>query len=59
MRMREPLDEKTMLEILELAKEAEQKARETSELATAIALKYQKRMREIRKGRREKVSEIG
>lgn len=35
--MREPLDEKTMLEILELAKEAEQKARETSELATAIA----------------------
>jgi hypothetical protein len=59
MRMREPLDEKTMLEILELAKEAEQKARETSELATAIALKYQKRMREIREGRREKVSEIG
>lgn len=57
--MKSPLDEKTMLEILELAKEAEQKARETSELATAIALKYQKRMREIREGRREKVSEIG
>jgi len=56
--MREPLDEKTMLEILELAKEAEQKARETSEFATAIALKYQQRMREIREARREKVSGI-
>lgn len=57
--MKSPLDEKTMLEILELAKEAEQKARETSELATAIALKYQQRMREIREARREKFSEIG
>ncbi len=44
--MKKPLDEQTMLEVLELAKEASQKARETSELATAIAKKYQKRMRE-------------
>lgn len=58
-RRKKTLDAKTMVEIIELAKEAEQKARETSELATAIALKYQKRMREIREGRREKVSEIG
>ncbi|MCL1470997.1 hypothetical protein [Argonema antarcticum] len=57
--MREPLDEKTMLEILELAKEAEQKARETSELATAIALKYQNRMREIRELRTKEASRIG
>ena len=56
--MREPLDEKTMLEILELAKEAEQKARETSELATAIALKYQKRMQEIREVRTREASRI-
>ncbi len=56
--MKEPVDEKTMLEILELAKYAEQKARETSELATAIALKYQKRMREIREARKQQVSGV-
>ena len=49
--MKRPLDEGEMQELLELAKDAEQKARETSELATAIALKYQKRMREIREAR--------
>jgi len=44
MKMREALDEKTMLVIIDLAKESERKARETSELATSIALKYQQRM---------------
>lgn len=56
--MKKPLDEKTMLEILELAKDAEQKARETSELACAIALKYQKRMQEVREARKQQVSGI-
>ena len=49
--MKRPLDEREMQELLELAKDAEQKARETSELATAIALKYQQRMREVREAR--------
>ena len=49
--MKKPLDEREMLELLELAKDAERKARETSELATAIALKYQQRMREIREAK--------
>lgn len=35
------LDEKELLEILELAKIAEQKMREASEMATAMAQKYQ------------------
>jgi hypothetical protein len=51
--MKEPLDEKTMLEILELAKDAEQKARATSEFATMLALKYQKRMQEVREARQQ------
>jgi len=51
--MKEPLDEKTMLEILQLAKDAEQKARETSEFATTIALKYQKRMQDLREARQQ------
>jgi hypothetical protein len=49
--MKRPLDEREMQELLELAKDAEQKARETSELATAIALKYLHRMGEIREAR--------
>lgn len=35
--MKRPLDEREMQELLELAKDAEQKALETSELATAFA----------------------
>ncbi len=56
--MKKLLDEQAMLEVLELAKDAEQKARETSELATAIALKYQKRMQEIREARKLEVSRV-
>ncbi|MGL5076567.1 MAG: hypothetical protein ACRDBG_12205 [Waterburya sp.] len=40
-------------EILEMAKITEQKAKEMSELSTAIAWKYQKRMQEIRKARKQ------
>ena len=36
------------IEIVEAAKIAEQKANEMSELATAIAQKYQKRLHEIK-----------
>ena len=36
-----------LVEIVEAAKIAEQKTREMSELATAIAQKYQKRLHEI------------
>ncbi len=49
--MKRPLDEREMQELLELAKDAEQKALETSELATAIALKYLQRMGEVREAR--------
>lgn len=41
-------DEKTLLEILELAKEMEQSAREMCELTTQIAWKYQKRVQQIK-----------
>ena len=40
-------------EILEMAKITEQKAKEMSELSTAIAWKYQKRMQEIRETRKQ------
>ncbi len=56
--MKRPLNEEEMLELLELAKNAEQKARETSEFVTEIALKYQKRMQEIREKNKIDVSEI-
>ncbi|MDJ1171104.1 hypothetical protein PMG71_16870 [Roseofilum sp. BLCC_M154] len=39
-------DEQTMLEILELAKDFENSARELSEQSMAIALKYEKKVRE-------------
>lgn len=42
--MKQPPKEKELLELLEMAKIAEQKARETSELATAIALKWKRRL---------------
>ncbi|MCT7967764.1 hypothetical protein NG799_15585 [Laspinema sp. D1] len=51
-------DEKTLLELLEMTKLAEHKARRTNELATDIALKYQNRMREIRETRKGEVSGI-
>ncbi|WP_254564040.1 hypothetical protein [Oscillatoria sp. HE19RPO] len=56
--MKELPDETTLLELLEMTKLAEQKARTTSELATDIALKYQNRMREIREARKGEVSGI-
>lgn len=56
--MKRPLTESEMLELLELAKIAEQKARETSEFATEIALKYQKKVQQIREARQMNVSEI-
>ncbi len=49
--MKELPDEKTLLEMLEVFKDAEIKAREMSDLA-AIAFKYQKRMREIKEARK-------
>ncbi len=49
--MKELLDEKTMIEMLELFKSAEQAAREMDEMSTAIALKYQRRLREIKEAR--------
>lgn len=51
--MKELPDEKTMLETLELIKSAEQAAREMCEMSTAIALKYQRRVREVREARQQ------
>ena len=42
--MKQLPEEKELLELLEMARIAEQKARETSELATAIALKWKQRL---------------
>lgn len=56
--MKELPDDKTLFELLEMTKLAEQKARTTSELATDIALKYQNRMRDIRAARTGEVSGI-
>lgn len=46
--MKQLPSEKELLELLEMGRIGKQKARETSELATAIAHKYQKRIGEIR-----------
>lgn len=54
--MKELPDQKILLEMLEVFKDAEVKAREMSELATAIAFKYQKRMREIREARQQQAN---
>ncbi|MFB2934119.1 hypothetical protein ACE1B6_02480 [Aerosakkonemataceae cyanobacterium BLCC-F154] len=56
--MKELPDEKILLEMLEVFKDAEVKAREMSELATAIAFKYQKRMREIRGARQQQAGGV-
>ena len=45
--MKELPDEQKMLKMLQVLKSAEEKAREMSDLATGMALKYQKRVREI------------
>ena len=42
--MKQLPEEKELLELLEMAILAEQKAKETSELATAIALKWKQRL---------------
>jgi hypothetical protein len=54
--MKETLSEESMLLLLELAKDAEQKARASSELATSLALKYQQKMRKFRSQNAEKAS---
>ncbi len=46
--MKQLPDEKTLLEILELARDFEQSTREMCEMSTAIAHKYQKRAAEFR-----------
>jgi hypothetical protein len=51
--MKQLPEEKELLELLEMAKIAEHKARETSELATAIALKWKQRF-EAKRAAREK-----
>jgi hypothetical protein len=51
--MKRPLTESEMLELLELAKIAEQKARETSEFATELVLKYQKKVQQIQEAKKE------
>lgn len=56
--MKQLPDEKTLLEMLEVFKDAEVKAREMSELATAIAFKYQKKVREIREATQQQVSRV-
>ena len=46
-------DEKTLLSLLDDLKNAEQQAREICETSTEIALKYQRKMQEIRKAKTE------
>ncbi|WP_199248572.1 hypothetical protein [[Phormidium] sp. ETS-05] len=53
--MKELPDEQKMLEMLQVFQEAEEKAREMSDLATRIASKYQKRVREISPDQSRKV----
>ena len=48
MTMKQLPDEKTLLEILELARDFEQSTREMCEMSTAIAHKYQKRAASFR-----------
>ncbi len=55
--MKQLPSEKELQDLLEMARIAAEKARETSELATAIAHKYQKRMHEIRLARTQKACE--
>ncbi|MFB2937471.1 hypothetical protein ACE1B6_19660 [Aerosakkonemataceae cyanobacterium BLCC-F154] len=50
-------DEKKLLELLELAKDFEQQAREMSDLSTEIAYKWQRRL-ESRRATKQQVSEV-
>lgn len=52
--MKQLPDEKTLLEILELARDFEQSAREMCEMSTAIAHKYQKKVSESRQATAQK-----
>lgn len=54
--MKELPEEKKMLEILELAKDFEQSAREMCEMATAIAHKYQKRTSQMQEVTQQNIS---
>lgn len=42
--MKQLPDEQTLLELLEMARTVEQQARETCELTTAIAIKWERRL---------------
>ena len=55
--MKQLPDEKKLLELLELAKDFEQQAREMSELSTEIAYKWQCRL-ETRRSLNKQVSEV-
>lgn len=55
--MKELPDEKTLLELVALGKDFEQKARETCDLATEIACKWQRRL-EDRQAAKQKACEI-
>lgn len=46
-------EDKELLELLEMARSAEQKARETSELATAIAIKWKRRLEDRRTAKKK------
>lgn len=46
-------DEKVLLTLLDELKNVEQGAREICEMSTEIALKYQRKMQEIRKAKAE------
>ena len=54
--MKQPPNEKKLLEILELAKDFEQKVRELSEMGEAFAQKYEKRIKKIRASKAQKQS---
>jgi propanediol dehydratase small subunit len=53
--MKQLLDEKTLLEILDLARDFEQSTREMCEMSTTIAHKYQKRVAEFRQVAADKI----
>ncbi|MDJ1172046.1 hypothetical protein PMG71_21680 [Roseofilum sp. BLCC_M154] len=56
--MKELPDEQKMLEMLEVFKESEEKAKEMCEFATAMALKYQRKIREISPANSRQVSGV-
>jgi hypothetical protein len=56
--MKELPDEKKMLEMLEVFKESEEKAKEMCEFATDMALKYQRKIREASPANSRQVSRV-